>query len=63
MKDHVKRVQFYTRMAARYSADHRPRHERNRYRFARLMRYKAALNARLENARKVSADPDPGPAR
>lgn len=47
MTKHIRRIQFYTRKAADYSADRRPRWQRNRYRFDRLMRYKAELNRRL----------------
>jgi hypothetical protein len=47
MKTAFQRIQFYTRKAADYAADRRPRHMRNRYRFDRLMRYKAELNRRL----------------
>lgn len=47
MTKYIRRIQFYTRKAADYAADRRPRHMRNRYRFDRLMRYKAELNRRL----------------
>lgn len=47
MNTHIQRIQFYTRKAAQYSADKRPRHQRNPYRFNRLMAYKAALNLKL----------------
>ena len=48
MKEHIRRIQFYCRKAAAYVTDRRPRHQRNRYRFDRLMAYKAALHHRLE---------------
>jgi|HigsolmetaGSP12D_1036236.scaffolds.fasta_scaffold00074_58 hypothetical protein len=48
MIDHIRRIQFYTRKAAAYATDRRPRHLRNRYRFDRLMAYKAAMHRRLE---------------
>lgn len=48
MDDHIRRIQFYMRKAAEYSRT--PWHRRNRYRFARLMAYKRALNRRLEAA-------------
>jgi hypothetical protein len=47
MKSLIQRIQFYTRQAADYAADRRPRHLRNQYRFDRLMKYKAELNRRL----------------
>ena len=48
MTDHIRRIQFYTKKAAEYSADRRPQHQRNPYRFDRLMKYKAAMHRRLE---------------
>lgn len=48
MTDHIRRIQFYTRKAAAYSRT--PWNQRNRYRFNRLMQYKAELNCRLEAA-------------
>mgnify|MGYP001260803631 CR=1 FL=1 len=47
MTKYIYRISFYTRKAADYAADRRPRHMRNQYRFDRLMRYKAELNRRL----------------
>ena len=47
MTKHIRRIQFYTRKAADYSVDRRPRHQRNPYRYDRLMRYKDELNRRL----------------
>jgi len=47
MNNHIRRISFYTRKAADYAQDRRPRHLRNRYRFERLIRYKEALNRRL----------------
>lgn len=46
MTDHIRRIQFYTHKAAAYSRT--PWHKRNKYRFGRLMRYKAELNRRIE---------------
>lgn len=46
----IKRIQFYTRKAKKYAMDKRPKHQRNRYRFNRLMQYKTALYARMQNA-------------
>jgi|GEM_PF-2671312 len=51
MTNHIRRIQFYTRKAAAYALDKRPRHQRNPHRFNRLMAYKAALNQRLEAER------------
>ncbi len=48
MTEHIRRIQFYTRKAADYSR--RPWHQRNPYRFNRLMKYKAELNRRIEAA-------------
>ena len=48
MNQHIRRIQFYTRKAAAYVTDRRPRHQRNRYRFDRLMAYKAAMHRRIE---------------
>jgi len=48
MTDHIRRIQFYTHKAAAYATDRRPRHQRNRYRFDRLMAYKAAMHRRIE---------------
>lgn len=46
----IKRIQFYIRKAKKYAMDKRPKHQRNRYRFNRLMQYKTALYARMQNA-------------
>ena len=35
-------------MTVTIATDRRPRHQRNRYRFDRLMRYKAAMHRRIE---------------
>jgi len=48
MTNHIRRIQFYTKKAAAYATDRRPRHQRNRYRFDRLMAYKAAMHRRIE---------------
>ncbi|REK54748.1 MAG: hypothetical protein C6W55_10485 [Thermobacillus sp.] len=48
MIEHIRRIQFYTRKAATYATDRRPQHMRNRYRFERLMQYKAELNRRIK---------------
>ncbi|OUM86673.1 MAG: hypothetical protein BAA01_11760 [Bacillus thermozeamaize] len=48
MTKHIRRIQFYTRKAAAYATDRRPRNQRNKYRFDRLMRYKAAMHRRIE---------------
>jgi len=48
MIEHIRRIQFYTRKAADFATDRRPRHKQNTYRFERLMRYKAELNRRIE---------------
>ena len=48
MTKHIRRIQFYTRKAAAYATDRRPRHQRNRYRFDWLMAYKAAMQRRIE---------------
>ena len=48
MTKHIRRIQFYCRKAAAYATDRRPRHQRNRYRFDRLMAYKAAMQRRIE---------------
>lgn len=50
MIEHIRRIQFYTRKAADFATDRRPRHKRNPYRFDRLMRYKAELNRRIETS-------------
>ena len=47
MKEHIRRIQFYTRKAA-YATNRRPGYQRNRYRFDRLMAYKAAMHRRIE---------------
>ena len=43
----IKRIQYYTRKARQFALDRRPRHQRNRYRYNRLMAYKRALYERL----------------
>ena len=48
MTDHIRRIQFYCRKAAAYATDRRPRSQRNKYRFDRLMAYKAAMHRRIE---------------
>jgi len=48
VNQHIRRIQFYCRKAAAYATDRRPRHQRNRYRFDRLMAYKAAMHRRIE---------------
>lgn len=48
MKDHIRRIQFYTRKAAEWSQDRRPRCMKNPYRYDRLIRYKQELNRRIE---------------
>jgi hypothetical protein len=53
MKTNVDRIRYYTRKANEYSALRfdqvrgRPSRRGSCYRFPRLMRYKSALNARL----------------
>lgn len=44
----IKRIRFYARKARQFALDRRPRHQRNRYRYDRLMAYKRALYERLE---------------
>ena len=48
MNQHIRRIQFYCRKAAAYATDRRPRYQRNKYRFDRLMAYKAAMHRRIE---------------
>jgi len=46
MKDHIRRISYYTRKCAQYSADRRPLSQKQ-HRYNRLMRYKAAMGRRL----------------
>lgn len=47
MDDAIKRIQYYTRKVKEYALDKRPSHQRNRYRYGRLLAYKVALIQRI----------------
>lgn len=53
MKNHIQRIQFYTRKAAQYSR----KRQRDPHRYQRLMAYKAEMDRRLtaEGYRWVAA--------
>lgn len=44
LKTQLDRIQYYVRKVNEYSLDRRPRHQRNKYRFMRLIRYKNAID-------------------